>query len=298
MRFTLIFIFLTLLSSASAQKTGRIDYPAIGLSFTIPEGWVGQEGDGVFMMGSNSLPGVVLISTSDAHSLESIRQEALAGVVDQAAGINLQLSSTLEDLGKQSIGGEFSGVLENQSAKAYIIGMNNPYGQSLIIMAATLSNLYNNQYVNVARQIFKSITFSKPIIPPVVNQWKKRLAGTRLTYMESYSSYDYSNPNFTSGGSYAQKEQIDLCPEGYFNYNEQFNMSVGAPGASGMARDGGRGAGKWKVIPNAQGNAVLQLSFHTGEIYEYVLSFEEDKTFLNGTRYFRTSTGENAPVCY
>ncbi len=292
----LLGLCLTIIS-VTAQETGQKDYPTLGISFTIPDGWLGQEGQGVYMMGSNSIPGLILVIPSEVSSLEAMRQEARAGVVDQATGTNLQLSSDIQDLSGQAIGAEFSGLLEQQQAKAYLIGAYNPHGQSVTVMAVTLTNLYDEKYPAVAKKVWQSLSFRKPVVPPVVDQWKERISGTRLTYMESYSSIDYSNPNYTSGGGYSKEEKIDLCPAGFFNYNDTFDMSVSVPNASGNANNRDRGAGRWTVIANAQGQPVLQLNFTSGEVYEYVLSTEGDKTFLNGKRYFRTWTGENAPVC-
>ncbi|MEO0340546.1 MAG: hypothetical protein AAF242_15215, partial [Bacteroidota bacterium] len=59
----------------------------------------------------------------------------------------------------------------------------------------------------------------------------------------------------------------------------------------------GNGSGEWKVVGNFQGQAVLQLNFYSGEVYEYTLSMDDKKTLLNGKRYFRTWNGENAPNC-
>lgn len=290
---SLLFYFCSL----SAQQTGQIDYPSLGISFTIPDGWVGQEGEGVFLMGSNSIPGLVLLTTSPVASVAAMRQEAAAGIVEEASGTNLQLSSQLTPLSDQALAGEFSGLLEYQPAKAYVIGTYNPYGQSVTIMAVTLTNMYSEQHPAVAKSIWKSLQFKKPQLPPVVEQWKERLNGVRLTYMESYSSSDYSNPNYTSGGGYSKEERIDLCPEGYFNYNDRFNMSADVPGVGAQQNSRQRGGGTWSVTANASGQPVLQLSFHSSEVYEYILSQEGDKTFLNGNRYYRTWTGENTPVC-
>jgi len=297
MRSLFILLGLCFSLSITAQETGQKDYPALGISFTIPDGWLGQEGQGVYMMGSNSIPGLVLVMPSSVASLDAMRQEARTGVVDQATGTNLQLSTEIENLSSQAIGAEFSGLLEQQQAKAYLIGAYNPHGQSVTIMAVTLTNMYDEKYPAVAKKVWQSLKFRKPVIPPVVDQWTERISGTRLTYMESYSSIDYSNPGYTSGGGYSKEEKIDLCPAGFFNYNDRFDMSVSAPSVSGNANNRDRGAGRWTVIANAQGQPVLQLHFSSGEVYEYVLSTEGDKTFLNGKRYFRTWTGENAPVC-
>lgn len=84
MRSLFIFLALFLSISLSAQETGQKDYPTLGISFTIPDGWLGQEGQGVYMMGSNSIPGLILVMPSSVASLDAMRQEARAGVVDQS----------------------------------------------------------------------------------------------------------------------------------------------------------------------------------------------------------------------
>lgn len=290
---------LLLLSTfVEAQKTGPIDYPVLGISFTIPDGWLGQEGEGVFVMGSTQIPGLLLITAASAQSLSGMRQEAQAGIVDPQTGTNLQLQSDLETLSAGALGGEFSGTLENQPARAYVIGAYNPHGQSVTIMAATLEQAYSPEHERAAKSLWRSLSFRKPELPSAVDDWRERLNGVRLTYMESYSSIDYSNPNYTSGGGYSKEEKIDLCPEGYFNYNDRFDMSAENPGVSASQNNRQRGGGRWVVTANAAGEPLLKLSFHSGEIYEYVLSREGNKTFLNGTRYYRTWTGENAPVCH
>ena len=77
-------------------------------------------------------------------------------------------------------------------------------------------------------------------------------------------------------------------------------MSFDSGGGFGSSHDSGQGAGKWSVIVNGQGQDVLQLSFYNGQVYEYVLSYEDKKTFLNGRRYFRTygTVADDGPDCF
>ncbi len=294
--FSLVLLFF--IQQVVAQQTGKIDYPYLGVSFQVPAGWQGQEGDGVFLMGHQSIPGLLLISSVEAASLQQMQQEAQSGFVEPASGTNLQLASTIESIGQNAIGGEFAGTLENQQAKAYIIGVfNTSGGESATIMAVTLANMYDARHKSAAMEVYKSFRFYPPVVPPVVNEWKERLSGVRLTYMDTYTSIDYSNPNYTTGGGYSKEEKIDLCPNGAFNYNDNCNVSVDYPNVGGYRDSKKGGAGTWKVVANASGLPVLQLTFHTGEVWTYELTREGDKTFLNGNRYFRTWTGENAPNC-
>ncbi|GAB5553477.1 MAG: hypothetical protein Sapg2KO_30680 [Saprospiraceae bacterium] len=282
--------------SVNAQQTGKVDYKVLGINFTIPNGWVGQEGEGMFVMGSNTIPGVILMTTNEATTMEQMKQEARVGIVDQA-GTNLQLSGDFDAVGTNGIGAEFLGTLEFQAAKAYVIGLLNPFGQGVTIMAVTLKDKYTNDHKSAAITLAKSLQFKKPAYGPIAEQWKKDLNGVRLTYMSSYSSVDYSNPNYTSGGGYSTKKVIDLCPQGYFTYNGSHSMNIDASGSTASSNGTGKGAGTWKVIANTSGQAVLQLNYYDGAVSEYVLTTEDGKTMLDGTRYFRTWTGENAPDC-
>lgn len=292
------FCTVTILSilNVFAQQTGAVKFDPLGIKFTIPDGWVGQEGDGIFLMGSHTEPGLILLSTHEQTTLQGLRAEAQKGLVEQN-GTNLQLDGQLEDLGKNAVGGEFAGTLEYQPVKAYIIGLLNPHGLGVLIMATTTTAQYSGRYKTLAGLIKNSVVFSKPKTGPIVEQWKKELQNVRLTFMESYNSIDYSNPNYTTGGGYSNKEIIELCSKGYFNYSSSSFMSVDQGGASAYSHGNGQGQGTWKVAGNATGQAVLVLNFHNGEVYEYELSFQDKKTFLNGKRYFRTWTGEYAPNC-
>ena len=105
------------LSAGFSQATGKIEYKQLGLSFVIPEGWVGQETQVGYMMGSNSIPGVILMLPHDVpYTLDQIKQQAYQGLTDEN-GTALKLSGELSDLGKQSVGGLFSGTLEWQGCQ-------------------------------------------------------------------------------------------------------------------------------------------------------------------------------------
>jgi len=283
-------------TTSMAQKTGKIEYKSLGLSFTIPNGWVGQEGDGAFIMGSNTLAGFMMVTTNQAQSIDQLKQEAMAGI-QEANGTALQTNGQFESIGSNGIGAEFNGTAEWQPATAYVAGLTNPYGNGVTIMVITLKDQYTAQHKAAVMALAKSVHFKKPEYGPIVQQWKEKFSGVRLTYMDSYSSIDYSNSDYTTGGGYSSKEEIDLCAQGYFRFNQQHDMSVDMGGAYGNSNSSGQGSGTWKIIGNASGQGVLQLNYYDGKVSEYVLSMDGDKTMLNGYRYFRTWTGDNAPNC-
>jgi len=109
------------------------------------------------------------------------------------------------------------------------------------------------------------------------------------------------NSGYGSGG-YQDKTVIDQYSAGYFRYNDQSQTVINAGDYAGGSSSGSSaGSGEWHII--SQGNqADLQLKFNDGEVYEYGLTEQNGKTFLNDNRYFRTysdsSVEDGRPECY
>jgi len=88
---TCVCAFLIAAFALAAQKTGAVEYKELGLAFSIPQGWVGQETDEGFLMGHNTEPGFILLLPHEYNSLENLRQEAAEGIEDE--GVSLQLKN-------------------------------------------------------------------------------------------------------------------------------------------------------------------------------------------------------------
>ena len=289
-----------------AQQSGRVSLSELGMEFVIPDGWVGQFAGEGFMIGSYTEPGFIYLSTHSHSTLQALTLEAQKGIADAANGVFLQIAGPVEDWGdSRGITAPLEGSLSGQAVKVYLIGILNPHGYGVLIMAAADPANYSARYPSLAQEIANSFVFKAP--PKVANgshqnsevDWNSLLGGTRLTYMNSYNSIDYSNPGYTTGGGYSEKEVIDLCKAGYFDYASSSFMSVsGGANVSGSSIGKGRGAGTWKVDKDAAGQPVLLLSFYSGEAFQYTLAYPNKKMHLNGKRYYHTWTGENAPNCY
>jgi hypothetical protein len=120
-----------------AQLQGHVNYEELGISFDIPPGWFGQEGEDMVILGSNTVAGLVILATHTSTK-EELVQEARAGLVDQN-GTNLRLDGELKTFGSNAVGGMFTGTMEYQAAKGYIIGMANPQegGVGVTIISAS-----------------------------------------------------------------------------------------------------------------------------------------------------------------
>lgn len=292
--FILMGICFNLLSFG--QATGKVDYKHLGLSFQIPDGWLGQEAEMGYLMASNSIPGLILILPHDQqYTFEQIKAQAQAGL-NEGNGTSLQLAGSLTDLGNKSIGGEFAGTLEGQAAKAYIIGMQNTYGLGLTIVAITTTAQYNSNYAGYAKAVKNSVQFRQPEAKENIAEWKTWMSNVKLTYMESYSSSSPGVDGMTGGG-YSLSREIDLCAKGYFIYYGSSNISLGSDNTSAYNHANSKGNGTWDIKVGADGNPVLVLTFNDGETASYKLTYQDQKLYLNGTRYFRTQEGQYAPSC-
>lgn len=265
-----------------AQKTGTITYDQLGIEFTIPDGWVGQEGQGVFILGSHTVPGLVLLTTHTSSTLDQLKAEAQKGIMDQN-GTNLNMVGEFEDLGDNAVGTALSGTMEWTKVKGYIIGVINPYGTGVTILVASTPEQYGDELKQAAFKVKKSIVFEKPKTGPVVKKWKDQIKGRRLHHISSY----YSGGSVSGG--YSSEVIIELCNSGSFYYSSNSDMTISGSGISGYDSDKGNGNGNWDVGVNASGQAVLKLNFNNGEVYSYTLSFPDKYLHLNGKKYFRTS---------
>ncbi len=280
---------------AFPQLTGRQSYEKLGISFTIPDGWFGQETNEGLILASNTMAGFMLLATHN-YSLAQLKQDAQKGI-NEGNGTVLQLATPIETLSPNAIGGLFEGTMEYQPAKAYSISVVNPYetGPGVTIAAITTSEMYNQEYEKLCKSIFNSLKFTKVDRTSELSEWKQWLSNVRLTYMDSYYSSSYTDGGVSGG--YSTERKIDLCSRGYFNYGNYSDVSVSGAGVSGYSQGNTDGQGKWEIKIGESGDPELFLNFYNGEVYNYHLEYKEEKLFMNGDRYFRTTEGEYAPNC-
>ncbi len=284
--FRAAFFFLLVAGAVQAQTTGKVDFKHLGISFSVPDGWVGQEMAGGYLMGSHSEPGLIMLILHDITSMEAMRTNARQGIRDE--GVFLMPAGDLEGVGSRGVGGVYSGTLNGQKVTSYIVGLVNPHGSGVTIMAATDPAKYSATYRKLALAVANSTQFYKAEKLPVVDEWKQALVNHRLTYMDSYYSSGSSYGGYSSGGGYSTKVEIDLCAEGHFKHSNHSSMSVDTGGAFGSSANSGSGSGQWSVVGGTGEQAVLVLNFHDGNQSRYNLNYRDKKTLLNGERWFRT----------
>ena len=292
-----LFIISALFFCCTVQSqqtfTGEVDYPYLGIRFTIPPQWKGAEQGDFLVLVSDTQPGLIGLTLNDAKEVTELKAVADEGWFDD--GVMMTRSGDFTRVGAEGMAAEFSGTFQGAQAKAYIAGIVNPHGQGVTIIALTSAERYGQQQVQLVEQITDSLQFALPLEAKHNPEWRKGLAGRTLSYRHSaggsgaiYS--DSSGQSYGSYSSYSSRSDIHLCSSSRFVSSSSSMASFDASGGFGSTHNAGSNEGVWQVITGPNGESVLKLNYADGNFNQYVLDFRDNKTFLDGTRYYRVGS--------
>ncbi len=272
----IIGILLPLRSFAAVK--GVVDYPYIGIQFTIPDGWQGQEQANSYLIQSANKTGFISLMENNARQLAQLKQEFEHGLV--AANIQMQRSGPIETLRNKKketgIGAVFSGRIDGIISKAYVINLINPYGHGITIVAATPVHHYTNDYKKLARQIANSVVFSQPKTSTHTPQWEKKLYGHQLTHIKKRNNKN--NDQFT-------KISYSFCQNHSLHYAFSRHTTIDASNRFSFNQSAEMGEGQWRIITDSKGKAHLQLRLNNGHTTSYTISAHDGIIYLNKEAY-------------
>jgi hypothetical protein len=248
----------------------------LGLRFTPPEGWLAtrvEEGN-VYLLGSNTMIGVMLVLPTAATGVDALHGEMLQGLHEE--GTSLTLAGTLGAFGADGLAGDYQGIVQGQQARAHAVGRVGPQGGATVLMTTT-SEGHTREHKAAAQALARSMAFFPPDTGPLIREWDERLRGMVLSKYDRYS---------TGGGGYTSRETIDLCVAGHFFQSDQFRMSIDVGGAFGSSSSQGAGAGQWEIAVIA-GQLVLRLRGHDGAVRELPLGWGNVLPNSSSARYTR-----------
>ncbi len=299
MKFTpLILAFITaLLFSTHPLKLlaqQKIEEPTVGISFTVSADWQANKTEAGYVLGSNTIAGLIILLPNTFSTKNELIQEAQAGIQDDE-GTNLRLKGSVTDFNAQGVAGYYTGTMQLENVEAYMIGLiNTKGGKGATCIVVTTPEMFSELHVSELQKIANSIVFSNVVMPAIVEEWNKGLkqpGGCRLKHLTSSSDTDYS------GGYTGSSDQaiIDLCPRG-FSYYSSSSSTFDSGSGFGSSNGSNEGQGTWEIDYNGT-HAVLVLYFNDGREFNYELTYEDNKTYLNGTRYFLLFDSQG-PGCY
>ncbi|WKZ64948.1 MAG: hypothetical protein QY325_09255 [Flavobacteriales bacterium] len=291
-------------AAAAAQPlTGAQPDAGFGFAFTIPEGWVGAASAEGYVIGHQTVPGMVLVAPKHHGDLAAL-QRTFAESTDDGTS-SLRAVAPPQTLADGSVRVEQRGTVEGAPVKVVAIAKLNPHGGNTAnLMALAAADGFSPQLEQALLAVHRSVRYTAAprtagADGPPDAQWKQRLAGARLTYMDSYNSPAATEGGI--GGGYSIHRRIDLCPEGHFKTDGSASHSFSGADVSAVSSGSSAGEGRWSAVRGSDGNALLRLRFNDGRVAEYRLGWQEGKTYLNGERWYRTTLAsdgpEYAPAC-
>jgi hypothetical protein len=240
---------------------------ALGVSFTMPSGWVGvlPAGADTFLLTSAAHQGRILMRGAPLTNAEA--QAMMSADIPLGDGLTLSPVGALRQAGGSLIGDYvLNGVEPQLSARIYTtVGK---FGVGAAIIALGDADTLTKMLPTIA-ELSRSLRFSKPREAPRVSVASGpatfNLVGRRLT-------------RFYSASGYSEKTVLRLCRDGSFQRHFDAS-SVSQLGTGGM--DGGS-SGHY----TQQGN-VLTLTYDNGSVASYDIAQENQSLLLNGKKWFQ-----------
>lgn len=254
------------------QAGTRVGAASLGVSFVIPDEWMGTipQGTEVFVMQSNTQPGMILVMGDEIGSM----REAI-GLLSEP--LDIDGTNLLQPVGAPVVeDGELTQtyrvVVGGQELTGEAHAFVSPHGIGIAYVAVG-PVAQADSYRRLATELAGSTELTTPIAEPAGSRgsdgaWDAMVRGYKLHYI-------------TSSTGYSNEEEIDLCAEGSF-------AKTGGGGAIG-----GRVSGTWQDSGSGQwsiSRGELLLNYPNGQVESYEISLDGTKLLLNGYRYFRVAT--------
>ncbi len=269
-----------------AQITGDVSFDKYGIAFTIPPNWVGQELQEAFVMASAQDAGIMVLVPHPARSMNELSSKIGEGLNHE--NVQLTLQGSVQQLNQHVVEGIYEGSVNFQAVKGHVFGMLNPLGSGVAVISLVSPELYSVFTRDIGIEVVNSLRFSQAVADEgalTAEQCKLDLGGNKLVYMDNYYSADRSPNQSEVGGGYNLRKEINLCSSGYFTYHGNSFVAAGTQIHNAYESNRAQGHGTWQFIDQA-GEVILLLSYHDGNSQTFTVEYAEDKTLLNGGRYY------------
>jgi hypothetical protein len=276
------------------QAGTRVNFPTLGISFDVPQHWIGgiPQGSSFFVMGSNTQPGLVVVMSHQATS-----NSQLVSLLGQPLPLDDNVVLRVE--GQPRVEGSWikAGVSATDGFATYggyLMALVRQQGGGIVIVAAgppEQTDYYRQLTESISTSVGETAVSSTAgqgasgqaadaDSSPLVQEWDQFLRGKRLTYLHSYSS--------GSSGGYSTHYELDLCSDGSFFYYDRSHVSVDTGGAFGYSGGTTTNTGQWRITTQG-GQIVAEMRWQDGQTGYSLLEYVDNKTYVDGARWFVTS---------
>lgn len=259
----------------------RVRSSADGLSFVIPEEWLGglPPDSAAVVLGSNTRPGLGMIIMRSATSWQEIESFLMQ---PQDLGNGVVLSPTAR--GQQTARG-YEITLANAMYTGHAIGRMGDQGNGVIVFfgGPAADQAY---YARLAAGTAELVQFATPGESDTALQWRAHLAGMMLRRSSSY--YSGGSDGSYVGGSSSQA--LHLCSDGSYAYISHSSVAADAGGGtSGYSGGDGAELGRW-TVETIGARDLLSLRSSNGEVSQHVLQAQGNQTYVDGERALRVQS--------
>lgn len=280
--FIIVLLISVTVTGTAQQLPPHAEFQELGISFDIPAGWSAYVEEQAVIMGHESIPGLIIMTKNHATSMAQLTLLAEQGIAEP--GIQLSPVGAFKSTGNNRLAGQYQGVFNGESVKAYALALIDLKGKGVNIISLTAANQFSEQHQIEANKLAASVRFFQALDSASTVAWKQKIAGHQLKYMHTSGSSEYSGGY--SGSS--DRVYIELCTDGRFFYLSSTQGSYEGSGGFGHVGSSDNSAGSYQISSNAD-QTDLTLNFTGGEVYDYRLSSnQQGNTLLDNTRYFVT----------
>lgn len=259
----------------------RVESAADGLSFVVPEEWLGgmPPGAAAFVFGSDTKAGLGLAIMRPATSWQEI-ELFLNQPQDLGDGVVLSPTSP----GRRTERGYEIGFA-NALYAGHAIGRLGANGNGLIVFFGGPAG-DRDDYTRLAAATAASVAFAAPRESAAAQQWRTYLAGMMLRRQDSYYSGGVDG-SYVGGSS---SETLHLCSDGTYAYLSSSSVAADAGGGtSGYGGGSGAELGQWSVETIGD-RAMLTLRPSSGELSRHALQVQGEATYVDGERAWRVQS--------
>lgn len=251
---------------AAASGTERVEDKINGYSFTKPDGWVHQYGDGQILLGSHTIPGVISVFPHQAGSFQEMLGLMYEGI--QEEGVYLALDGAPQQKGPRMATGFYNGYVQGETARGYGIGLLGEHGGGMFVLAVSTPQKLGQEIMAAADYLAGHAQFIKreagdtDLVRHFSGEWAWT-SGYRTEWMTFFPDGTYSDQ---SEASYSG----DLS-DGWGNV-------TGNWGVSGQNSNRGR----WNIQGNRDSGVITVINPDGSQNrYEYKVFVER------GEKYYR-----------
>ncbi len=284
MKSILTFFFTLALSVCMSQK---IEYPSLGVSFSVPIEFNGQETLYGYSMSDNINHRYMFIRPHGAKSIDVLDRHLNQSQI-KMNGYTLYFNPSRERIDDQAFGKTFSATADQgYNFNGYAIIIMRDKGQGMSVISATPQSAAGTSPKDLAMSLYNSISFSTPVRDEKLKMWSDNLKNKHLINISSHYSSDVAS-EFSTGGD--TQTDIWLCDNhtGHYKFKSSWSGSS-STGFTGYSTSANEIHGEWNIFYNLQSQPVLRIMDKKGNVMQFLLYFDGRNLSLNGSRF---STGD------